>query len=220
MDYLDHILYKYLNKIDYYELKDNYNYIKYFYNSQPIQFEDKERIGEFFLHDNNPLVTVIDINNIINFTKLYKVIFKTNHGNILEIYMKPERTCAQLLMKYYNEIGHPELMINEQIHFLFNARQIKYGDRTTIKNCFLTVKKPVILVLDINNLLTNHNTPKITVNFNNSGNVISIIANFGTTIEQLIKMYLYKVGGKELLDDYYSQKKKLTLFIMLKISNF
>ena len=121
-------------------------------------------------------------------------------------------------MKYYNEIGHPELMINEQIHFLFNARQIKYGDRTTIKNCFLTVKNPVILVVDRNNLLTNHNTKKITVSFNDSDKVF-ITANFGTTTEQLIKMYLYKVGGKELIDDYYSQKKKLNSFIMLKLSN-
>ena len=58
-------------------------------------------------------------------------------------------------------------------------------------------------------LLTNDNKQKINVAFINSGKLILITARYGTTVEQLIKMYLYKVGGKELIDDYYSQKKKI-----------
>ena len=35
---------------------------------------------------------------------------------------------------------------------------------------------------------------------------VNVVVNIGTTIEQLIKMYLYKAGGLELIDDYYSKK--------------
>ena len=61
-------------------------------------------------------------------------------------------------------------------------------------------------------LLTNDNKQKINIAFINSGKLILITARYGTTVEQLIKMYLYKVGGKELIDDYYSQKKIKFIF--------
>ena len=159
-DILFELLDEYLYKIDYEELRGNNYDIQYFYNSQQIQFNDFSNVGEFFLHGNNPIVTVNDINNIINFTKLNTVTFKATHGNIIKINIKPERTLKELLIKYYNEINHSELMISEQIQFLYNAKQIKYGDVTTVKNYFLNIKNPVILVMDLNNLLTNNEIKK------------------------------------------------------------
>ena len=69
-------------------------------SGRKIIFGDKITVGEFFLHDNNPIVTVNDINNIINFTKLYTVTFKATHGNMIKINIKPERT----LKRTFNEI--------------------------------------------------------------------------------------------------------------------
>ena len=133
-DTLDCLLRTYLHKIDYDKLKDNINDIKYFYNSRPIQFIDHIRVGEFFLHDNNPLVTVIDKNNII---KLYTVSFKTTQGNMFKIFISYKRTIEQLVMKYLFEIKHPELMDKiDKIQFLYNARQIKLGDATILNNFF------------------------------------------------------------------------------------
>ena len=69
---LDSLLEIYLYKIDYNELIGNTVDIKYYYGSKPIQFNDLTTVGEFFLHDNNPIVTIIDSNNII---KYYKTLF-------------------------------------------------------------------------------------------------------------------------------------------------
>ena len=39
-----------------------------------------------------------------------------------------------------------------------------------------------------------------------SGRKLNIAANHGTTMEQLIKIFLYRVGNIKLIDSYYSLK--------------
>ena len=59
--------------------------------------------------------------------------------------------------------------------------------------------------MDINNLLSNNSLEKHNVIFLDESNdqKVNVVVNIGTTIEQLIKMYLYKAGGLELISNYY-----------------
>ena len=58
-------------------------------------------------------------------------------------------------MKCFSEVNHPELMVDGRIRFLCDAKMIDFGDTTILKNFFLNEKKPVILVMDLNGLLSN-----------------------------------------------------------------
>ena len=128
-----------------------------------------------------------------------------------------------LLIKYLIEIDHAELIDkSDKIQFLYNARQINFGDRNTVRKYFHNVNNPVILVMDINNLLSNNSLAKQNVIFLDESNnqKVNVVVNIGTTIEQLIKMYLYKVGGLELIDDYYSKKNICFFYDHWNISSF
>ena len=76
--------------------------------------------------------------------------------------------------------------------------------------------------MDINNLLSNNSLEKHNVIFLDESNdqKVNVVVNIGTTIEQLIKMYLYKVGGLELIDDYYSRKNICFFYDHRNISSF
>ena len=204
-DNLDCLLKKYLFKIDHTELIDKKDEIKYFYNLQPIQFGDKTTVGEFFLYDCNPVIYVTDIYKKI---KYISVTFKTTLGNIFKTEINYKRTLGHLLMKYLFEIDHLELIDrNDKIQFLCNAQQIQFGDKTIIGEFFHNEKNPIILVTDINNLLSNNSLQKKNVKFDTTrGKMNNLIVNHGTTIENLIKLYLYREGGLELIDNYYSKK--------------
>ena len=41
---------------------------------------------------------------------------------------------------------------------------------------------------------------------------IDVGVSCGTTVERLIKMYLFKIGGTELINNYYSKKVKIKFF--------
>ena len=182
IDTLYFILRDYLSKIDHTKLIKN----------NEILFGDKTTVGEFFLNDYNPVVYVTDMNEKI---KYIVVTFKTTHGKIINTIINCKRPIEYLLMEYLIEMKHPELMDkNDEIQFLYNALQIKFGDKTTIGEFFHNVNNPVILVMDINNLLLNNSPPKQNIIFNSYGVVITLVVDYRTTIDQLIKMYLYKAG--------------------------
>ena len=127
----------------------------------------------------------MDINNFIRpmiFT------FKTTHGKLSKVYInfkRRELTLEQLLIKYLDEIDHSELVDrNDKIQFLYNTQQLKFGDKTTIGQLFSNENNPTILVMDPNNLLSNNSSKKINTVFENSdGTKITIVVNYGTTVE-------------------------------------
>ena len=199
---INDILRNFLHKIDHYELVNN-NEIKYLYNSYQIMFEGLESIGEYFLNDNNPLILVIDINQLLN---PIDVTFKTTNGNNLVLTINYTRTVGNLLMDYLDKVAHSELIErNDKIQFLYKAQQFIFGNKSIVGELFKNDNNPVILVMDINNLLSNNMITKINVIFNKDGIKIGFAVNYGTTIEQLLLKYLYRLGEQELIDSYYSK---------------
>ena len=202
---LNYLLAQYLYIIDHQNLC--YSNITYLYNTQKINFGDYTTIGEFFLCDNNPIILVIDINNLINpvFTT-----FKTTYGDIFQVIINPQKTLGDLLLKYLMEIFHYELIDrNDKIQFLYHAKRIKFEDKKNIGQFFLNDYNPQILVMDVNNLLSNKNLPKKNIVFSYIGKNCGMVVNHGTTLEQLFKVFLYKCDIQELLDNYYQNNDSL-----------
>ena len=77
------------------------------------------------------------------------VIFKTAGGKVHFI-VDFGTTVKELLKKFFDRIGRPELMGCEGIIFIFNAEKIEYENQTPIEKFFNHNPNPVIIV---NNLL-------------------------------------------------------------------
>ena len=69
------------------------------------------------------------------------VIFKTIRNEITTLQVKYGTTIDQLLQKYLNKIGRPELyeQKSKNIWFIFNAQKLNYGDTTPVENIFKTL---------------------------------------------------------------------------------
>ena len=169
--------------------------------------------GELFLNDYNPMICVNDINNLIKLP--IDVSFKTNSGYVKKITIHIERTIEYLLLKYLDEIHHSELIDrNDKITFQYNSQKIKFGDKTLLKNLFLNDQNPTIVVIDSDNALLNNNIPKLNVFFHTDKQRYIIIVNFGTTMEQLIKLFLTKNIGYELIGNpYYNMNPSNMKFV-------
>ena len=81
------------------------------------------------------------------------VIFKTTRGNINSIIVNYGTTINDTLGKYLKRVGRPDLIGTHELCFLFNARQLKFGDKTNVESFFKFVQNPKVVVNDINCLI-------------------------------------------------------------------
>ena len=85
------------------------------------------------------------------------VIFKTTQGVTHTLVYNYGTTVDDVLKKYLKRVNREDLMNDEQnkgkICFLFNAAQLKFGDKTTIENFFKGISNPKVVVNDVNNLI-------------------------------------------------------------------
>ena len=236
----------FFNKIDQTDLiNSNNNNIQYFYNPQQIQLEanhlnnnnnqnifpnynalikvdyskydNNPPMGELFLNDNNPIIYIRDVNNSI---KPFNITFKTGNGNTFKIFINLKKKVEHLLIKFLDEIHHPEFIDrNDKIQFLYRAQQIPFGDKTTLRDYFKNDNNPVIVVLDINNYLYNNKLRKKNFIFENpNGTKIPVLVNYGTTVEQLIKIYFYRVCGIEPIENYYYEWNNERIYFLYNSS--
>jgi len=66
------------------------------------------------------------------------VYFKTRSGHITTLVINYKKTIDQLLKKYLERIGRLELIgdIGRKVTFIYNARQLKFGDNTPVEQYF------------------------------------------------------------------------------------
>ena len=74
------------------------------------------------------------------------IIFKTTQEMQIILVFDYGTTIDEILKKYLNEIGRPDLINTDKIFFVYNACQLRFGDKTKIEDYF------------------NHNPPTIIVN--------------------------------------------------------
>ena len=83
------------------------------------------------------------------------IIFKTTQGTTHTLVYNYGTTIDQVLSKYLNRVGRPELYQEKsnKICFLFNASQLKFGDQTKVEVFFKGVINPKVVVNDVHNLI-------------------------------------------------------------------
>ena len=96
-------------------------------------------------NDNDSLKQGPKINIFFHTTKGTKTIVVVNHGTTIE----------ETLEKYLKRVGRPELVnkTEDKICFLYNAAQLKFGDKTPVEKFFSSNSSPKVVVNDINNLI-------------------------------------------------------------------
>ena len=75
-------------------------------------------------------------------------IFETTKGTRFTILANHGTTVNELLKKFFDRIGRPELMGCKDIIFIFNAKNIEYEDQTPIEIFFDTYHNNEIIVYD------------------------------------------------------------------------
>ena len=60
------------------------------------------------------------------------VIFKTTQGISHILVVNYGVTIDELLKKYLKRIGRPDLIGDNRIHYILNASELKFGDKTTV----------------------------------------------------------------------------------------
>ena len=127
------------------------------------------------------------------------VIFKTILGNINPIIVNYGTTINDTLEKYLKRVGRPDLIGTHELCFLFNARQLKFGDKTNVESFFKFVQNPQVLVNDINcpiRIQSKDITFKTT-----NGIIHKFKINLNMKIKELLKYYLKVVKKSELINN-------------------
>ena len=106
-----------------------------------------------------------------------------------------------LISNYLDFKEHPELKNKKNlINFLYNGKQI--DEKESSCECFKNNFHPIILVIDPHNLLKksyqNEQSQKMNIIFKTiNGERFLLVVNYGTTIDRLLKLYLWKRGEYE-----------------------
>ena len=105
----------------------------------------------------NVEIPCITVNNVLDCPSepVIFVKFRSTTGSSLELFYPISNSVDDLLNLFFREVGKPGLKndIPNKLCFLYNAKQMKPGDKTTLKNFFKNDENPKVVVNDINNLL-------------------------------------------------------------------
>ena len=90
----------------------------------------------------------INTNNNEEVTQKINITFKTAEGEQDTIVFNYGTTISDILKRYLNKINHPGFIKkSDNIVFLYNAKKLKFNDRTKIEKFFNNNSIPVITVL-------------------------------------------------------------------------
>ena len=231
---------KFLNLNDFSLYKTFNNIYSTAYNNSLIELDNNLFVGErggirifqiqnnnidyvfykdFFINDFYPIIHVIDVNNLLLKDPIlkYDVTFKTTSGvddnSGFYIYYNME----VLISNYLDFKEHPELKNKKNlINFLYNGKQI--DEKESSCECFKNNSHPIILVIDPHNLLRksyqNEQSQKMNIIFRTIDGVQTpLVVNYGTTIDRLLKLYLWKRGE-------YERGKKFTYLYNANLVKF
>jgi len=220
------IIMRYLYKVKHEELitkMERKDEIQFIYKQKKIEYDDNTIIEYYFKNDNNPIIQVNDFDGILLIEPLtkYDIKYATSQGYTFVYESSIGITMKEIISNYLDYIDHPELINKrDNIIFLFNGEKI--NENITARKFFKNETKPKILVMDKNNLLINASKfigkklgLKISVIFKSSLNCISMIFNYGTTIDEMMKKYLLRIKQPE-----YINSNKIHFLYNAKTFNF
>ena len=145
-------------------LKDS-NRFFFMYNAKELKFGDKTKVEEFFKNLINPKIIFNDggTMGIISHFKM-DIIFKISYGitHVFKYYdySRYGDPISRVLKYYLTAIKRADIINdkNNTICFLYNAKKLKFDDKTLVSilfNCIegKTIPTPTIIVVDPNNSL-------------------------------------------------------------------
>lgn len=150
---MDEVLKKYWERIGKPE-NIHSNSFCFLFNGIPINYGIKTPVEQYFKFENIPCVAVIYVHNCHSNTVIF-VKFRSTTGFSLDVICPISNSVDGLLNQFLEEIRKPGLKndIPSKLCFLYNEKQIKPGDKTTLEKFFKNDKNPKVVVDDINNLL-------------------------------------------------------------------
>ena len=150
---MDEVLKKYWERIGKPE-NIHSNRFCFLFNANKINYGIKTPVEQYFKFEHIPLVTVNDVYGLTA-TPIVIVKFRSTTGSSWDMADYIPDSVEGLLNLFLREVGKPGLKndIPNKLCFLYNAKQMKPGDKTTLKNFFKNDKNPKVVVNDINNLL-------------------------------------------------------------------
>ena len=83
------------------------------------------------------------------------IIFRTTQGTTTNMIYPYGTTLDKAIEKYLTRVGRPDLYRDKsnQICFLFNGSQVKFGNNQKIEVFFKNIHGPKIIVNDVHNLI-------------------------------------------------------------------
>lgn len=145
-------------------LKDS-NRFFFMYNAKELKFGDKTKVEEFFKNLINPKIIFNDggTMGIISHFKM-DIIFKISYGitHVFKYYdySRYGDPISRVLKYYLTAIKRADIINdkNNTICFLYNAKKLKFDDKTLVSKLFnciegKTIPTPTIIVVDPNNSL-------------------------------------------------------------------
>jgi len=126
----------------------------FLFNANIINYGIKTPVEQYFKFENMPCVIVNDVYGLTG-TPIVMVKFRSTTGSSWDMDDYISDSVDGLLNIFLEQIGKPGLKndIPSKLCFLYNAKQMKPGDKTTLENFFKNDKNPKVIVNDINNLL-------------------------------------------------------------------
>ena len=124
-----------------------------------IPFNNNNFVPNMMINNNNFQIMNMNNNNFVPIEKpKINVIFQTIWGTVNSITVDFGVTINQLLKKYFERIGRPELIRQDNtINFTFNARKIKFDDETPVEKYFAGVLWSKVFVSTNDDIHTNIN---------------------------------------------------------------
>ena len=85
--------------------------------------------------------------------RMYNCVFKTTDGKNFIIPFSESRTGEDLILTFFKRVDREELFQNRGVGFIYNAEAIDYHTKRKTREIFKTNTNPVIMVIDVQNLI-------------------------------------------------------------------
>ena len=149
---MEELFIKYMKRIGKPELI-GCNDILFLFNARKIEWNDKTPVEEFVKLMPTPNIDVVETKCVID--SQYIVKFQSTMGSKWELSFDRNFSMDLVLTKFLEHVGKPQLKkeIPKKICFLYDAEQIKPGEKRFIEEFFKDNYNPKVVVNDMNNLL-------------------------------------------------------------------
>ena len=83
----------------------------------------------------------------------FNCVFKTSNGKTFNLLFDAGRSVEDLILTFFKRVDKEDLFKKKGVSFVYNTAQLDYNTKINVENLFKQNLNPVIMVLDVNNLI-------------------------------------------------------------------